>query len=391
MTSKKPPIISLAKAVELLGLTVDPDYGREAVPTDVSDINILCPKCSGRHERHRLTMNLNFEENVFSCARCHFSGGVYKLVSYYTGWPEREVPERIKKGELANYIPAEHSTLEDKYVDNVSNYGRLLAPISNRDKVYRTLLEHLTLSPDHEDDLLRRGLSKLDIERIGFKSLSRFMDPIRITKRLVTEGVDLRGVPGFGITSSGSWSMARLPDSGYLIPIKNGVGLIQGFQIRFDHPSGTIPKYGYFTSKGMSSGGTRCQPWCNWVGSDLSKSNNAPFDVIIIEGPLKSYIVNALTGANLLAVPGVSALKNLPSTLQEMAERGMQRVYIAYDMDAYENEDVANQLNRLRCVLDTLHIDHRTMVWNEEYKGLDDYITGDPEFLEVLRHTSKKS
>lgn len=38
---KEAPIISMAKAVELLGIRV---YGKDgdAVPTDVADINVLC-------------------------------------------------------------------------------------------------------------------------------------------------------------------------------------------------------------------------------------------------------------------------------------------------------------------------------------------------------------
>lgn len=384
--ARKKPIITLGKAVDLLGLRFGADEGGEKIPTDVSDINILCPACAKMHETRRKTMNLNFDEDVFSCARCGFSGGVYKLIAFYTGWPEKEVSTRLKKGELANYIPCEDSRKEEEDAVDVSNRGRLLSPIVKRDTAYKALLKRLTLSIEHKQDLLRRGLTELDIERIGFKSVSRFVDPTSLTKKLVTAGIDLRGVPGFGISSSGDWTMARLPDSGYLIPIRNGAGLIQGFQIRFDHPSDTIPKYGYLTSRGMTAGGTRCLPWCNWVGEDYSvEKHYEPFDVIIIEGPLKSYIVNAITGANMLAVPGVSALKQLPRPLQELAERGMRCVYIAYDMDSYSNKDVANQLNRLRDVLDVLHIEHRTLSWNTDYKGLDDYVTGDMSFLAMWK------
>lgn len=384
--ARKKPIITLAQAVELLGVRFGEEDGGEKIPTDVSDINIICPSCGHRHESRRKTLNLNFDENVFSCARCGFSGGVYKFIAFYTGWTEKDVPQHLKKGELANFIPKEEGSTERDDVVDVSNRGRLLAPIVKRDAAYRALLSKLTLAPEHKQDLMRRGLSELDIQSIGFKSVSRFMDPTSLTKKLVTAGIDLRGVPGFGISNAGAWTMARLPDSGYLIPIKNGSGLIQGFQIRFDHPSDTIPKYGYLTSRGMATGGTRCLPWCNWVGEDYSSEKKyEPFDVIIIEGPLKSYIVNAITGANLLAVPGVSALKQLPRPLQELSERGMRCVYIAYDMDSYSNQDVAAQLNRLREVLNILHIEHRTLSWNESFKGLDDFVTGDDAFIKMWR------
>lgn len=53
-----------------------------------------------------------------------------------------------------------------------------LAPLDERDRVYRALLNRLTLAPDHRENLLRRGLTDEAIERLGYKStpwLSDFM------------------------------------------------------------------------------------------------------------------------------------------------------------------------------------------------------------------------
>ena len=241
------------------------------------------------------------------------------------------------------------------------------------------MLSMLELSEQHHDALIRRGLDDKAIEEIGFKSLPRFMSPTVIPSKLIARGFDLRGVPGFGIGKNNAWQISRQPDGGFLIPNRNGTGLIQGFQIRFDHPSDRIPKYGYLTSKGMQ-GGTKCGTWCCWVGEDLTKHDpTIPFDVILIEGPLKAYIVNHLTGHNIISVPGVNALKKVPSALQSMVEFGLHKVMIAYDMDSETNEDVARQLNRLREILDNLNIKHATMKWDAKYKGLDDWMLS-PEF-----------
>ena len=45
-----------------------------------------------------------------------------------------------------------------------------LAPLEERDRVYRALLNRLTLAPDHRENLLSRGLTDEAIERLGYKS-----------------------------------------------------------------------------------------------------------------------------------------------------------------------------------------------------------------------------
>ena len=42
-----------------------------------------------------------------------------------------------------------------------------LAPLEERDRVYRALLNRLTLAPDHRENLLSRGLTDEAIERLA--------------------------------------------------------------------------------------------------------------------------------------------------------------------------------------------------------------------------------
>lgn len=378
-------VISMARAVQLLEIRL---YGKEGelVPTDVSDINILCPVCSKQHSSKRLTCNINFVENVFGCCRCDFNGGTYKFISYYTGWPYDQVETRIKNGELRNYVPHENdAVVEDIGSEesvNANNQG-FLAKLRDRDEVYNAFLDLLTLDDSHRNDLLRRGLTNEEIDKIKFRSFPRYMPPKWIPKKLTDRGYNLTGVPGFGINSKGTWVLSRQPDGGFLIPSRNGDGLIQGFQIRYDHPSSTIPKYGYLTSAKMT-GGAKCGVWCNWVGEILDeRKEETPFDVILIEGGLKAYIVGARTGCNVISVPGVNALKKVPSALQNMTGKGLRKVLIAYDMDAETNEQVHKQLERLRTILDSLCIQHETLTWDSRYKGLDDWIVESEEFKTI--------
>lgn len=362
-------IISMADTVKALRIHI---AGPESdlCPIDVTDVDILCPQCSGEHNNRRLTLNINFESNVFHCARCGLGGGPYKLISIHTKWPIGEVEKRVKDGELKGYSPTEGIQGAECVQEAPA---RPMAPLAQRDEVYSHMLQLLNLQEEHRNNLLSRGLSLSAIETIGFKSTPKFIDGAVIAKKLMTAGLDLRGVPGFGINDAGNWTLRKEP-SGFFIPNRNGQGLIQGFQIRFDHPNDNMGKYGYLTSSKMPAG-TKCGTWCCWAGISYEiMQKGDPFDIVLIEGPLKAYIVNARTGVNVMSVPGVTALNKVPPALQAMKKMGLRMVYIAYDMDSYSNIRVAEQLARLRSILKSIGIEHKTLKWDSTYKGLDDYI-----------------
>ena len=376
-------VISLAEAVRLLKVRVDLNAG-PLVDTTRMTIDIMCPCCSPNHHTKRRTLNLDFKKEVFGCNRCDFKGGVYKFIAHYTGWPYNEVANRVKEGQLGQYTPTAAPS-------ESASEPEVHASQKVKNETYNKMLDLMSLSEKHRGDLKKRGLSDKDIDRIGFKSLRRTVDAFGIASRLTTSGYKLEGVPGFCIAQNGKWSLTKVVDDGFLIPLRNAIGSIQGFQIRYDNPSDErhIPKYGYLSSKNYP-GGTGCRPWINWVGEDYTdrvkaisagkNANNqvghfAPFDVVLIEGALKAYIVNAITGVNVIAVPGVNALKDVPRTVKELQTIGLRKVYIAYDMDAETNEQVAKQLDRLKVMLDEVHCPHCTLQWDSRYKGLDDYIT----------------
>jgi hypothetical protein len=364
MSRGNAPIISMADAVQALNITID---GVQPINTDVSNINVLCPNCSPNHTTKRKTLNIDFRQNVYGCPRCNFSGGVYNLVSYYTGWPLNTIKDHIRAGDLGNI------KVDDEHRHVVAPSAEpTMASLERRNSVYNAMLDLMSLSETHKNDLLRRGISEEHIESNRFKSYPKYMDLSIIPKKLINNGYDLRGVPGFGLDENGAWAMVRLPDSGYLIPMRNGTGYIQGFQIRYDHPHDNIPKYSYFSSKRMEKG-TGCEGWCSWSGMNVREATT-PFDVVVTEGPLKGFIVHELTNANVIAVPGVSVLKKLPPVLKELNQLGLRKVVIAYDMDALSKVEVSNQLARMREMLDDLELPHQTLMWDQNYKGLDDWL-----------------
>lgn len=396
MPDKEKPrsVIRMAKAVELLGLRVD-GPNSPLVPTDIDEVNITCPCCGASHSSGRRTLHLDFVDDWFSCPRCNFNGRVYKLVSHYTGWPYKEVEQRLRKGELQNYVPSEHDGDISEQDQERAWFREHIAPVAQRHAVYEALLEELTLSDEHRKSLRARGLSDEAIDRIGFKTLSRFALSDVIPQKLVARGLSLLNVPGFGFWDN-RWQLADRKDTGFLIPSRNGGGLIEGFQIRYDHPSDSIPKYAALSSTGKDYG-TKTVPWVSCVGDEIYARVRAlatpegqakkwpPFDIVLIEGPLKAYIVNHITGAFVLAVPGVSALKMVPSALQALQKVGLRHVYIAYDMDAYTNEQVKSQLDRLCKALTALDFGYSILRWDAKHKGLDDYVTGSQHFAELLK------
>lgn len=175
-----------------------------------------------------------------------------------------------------------------------------LAPLEERDRVYRALLNRLTLAPDHRESLLRRGLTDEAIERLGYKS-TPVVGFHALAQSLLDEGYTLFGVPGFYRDEDGRWTMA-VWRRGILIP-GTYFGKIQGFQIRLDHKMKKGGKFLTFSSRDELDG-TMGENWCHMVGPVREK-------ILLIEGYMKADIVHHFTGQTMLAIPGVTSLQHL--------------------------------------------------------------------------------
>ncbi len=110
---------------------------------------------------------------------------------------------------------------------------------SNLDKIFRSMINFLSLSDSHEKHLLdpKRGLSKGQIDLRRYKSFPE--KPWTITKFISNDlGIDdFAGVPGF-FKMNGKygefWSIKG--QEGILIPFRNENNQIVGFQYRIDNP-----------------------------------------------------------------------------------------------------------------------------------------------------------
>ena len=171
---------------------------------------------------------------------------------------------------------------------------------------------------------------------------------------------DLNNVPGFYFRD-GSWRFCAY--SGLLIPIRNASGQIQGIQIRRENINRM--KYVWLSSAGKSYG-TGARSWIHVTGN--CEQNTA----VITEGPLKGDVASALSGnALFICVPGVSAIKYLPDTLKSLHLTSVQE---AFDMDKLRNPQVVAARKRLRQVVADCGLPCKTLIWSENYNGIDDYL-----------------
>ena len=117
-------------------------------PNGKSAYNIPCPLCdrAGSREKH---LNINLKRNVYRCPKCgQFQGGVFDLYAYYMGIPREKVLEDLT-ARLQRDIsyPAGKAATRKKLQPPPMKPQASLAPLEERDRVYRALLNRLTLAP----------------------------------------------------------------------------------------------------------------------------------------------------------------------------------------------------------------------------------------------------
>ena len=98
------------------------------------------------------------------------------------------------------------------------------------DKVYRAVLNELTLKPEHRNNLLKRGLTNEVIDKCLYRSVPERW--VSVFAKLKKRGISFEGVPGFYEKNGKTFSACS--KSGFFIPYFNSKGQIVGMQIRFD-------------------------------------------------------------------------------------------------------------------------------------------------------------
>lgn len=318
-----------------------------------SEVEASCPFCND-HGPGKFHLSLNTETDQYRCNLCGAHGNSVTLYARMKGISNKEAYlELVKEGKVYP-MPKQPSPKTQE---------RQPLPLEKRHQIYSEMLDYLTLLPKHQENLLGRGLSEERIERNQYRSMPETGRGRRLLASLLrANGHDLMGLPGFR-TYYGEWTISG--PGGFLIPVRNKDGLIQGLKIRLDESDTMERKYRWLSSRDLPCG-TRSYSWVHVTGNTSSKR------AFLTEGPLKGDVASFLAGdALFVCIGGVNALGGLKDTLRSL---GIREVVEAMDMDQNTNKQVRQAIRAMRREVESIPgIRYTKYTWNPAYKGVDDY------------------
>lgn len=317
------------------------------------EVEASCPFC-GDHGVGKYHLSLNTVTDQYRCNLCGAKGNSVTMYAQLMGVSTKEAYRALKEEGKVYPMPQQPTP---------QNTERQPLTLEQRHLMYSDMLEHLTLLPKHEDNLLERGLSPARIQRNQYRSMPETEQGRRLIAALLRScGHELFGLPGFR-TYYGEWTLSG--PNGFLIPVRDKNGLIQGLKVRLD--DGTPDrKYRWLSSRGLP-GGTRSYSWVHVTG-DVTKKRT-----FLTEGPLKGDVASFLAqDALFVCIGGVNAIHGLKDTLVDL---GVTEVVEAMDMDQMTNERVRKAILAIRQEVQSIRgIKYSKYTWNPAYKGVDDYL-----------------
>lgn len=314
-----------------------------------SSYDIDCPFCGGKRK-----MNINTAKNVAKCNKCGCGNG-YNAITLHaalTGLSNKE-----SYADLQNRWNGLDSEVKLSFESKVTeSLGLVPCDIAIRDKVYRRLLERLSLSTKHEQDLVRRGLTHVQITEGMYKSVpctgfhTLAYDAVYESGAIkMLSGHKNWGIPGFTDIDNPSKIALRGRKSGYFVPVKTMDGYISGMQIRYDalpdnasqEEKDSYKKYSWYSSSEKETG-------CTVTGCEnihfAGDWSTIPEDINLTEGVLKADVAAALSEKPFLGLVGVNNMKQLEKVLSRLMMLGAKHVNLYIDMDYKEKKEVAAAL-----------------------------------------------
>lgn len=318
----------------------------------MEEVGASCPFC-GDHGKGKYHLSLNTRRDLFRCNLCGTSGNSVTLYARLNHLSNKDAYLELAAGSNIYKLPLQPGS------PNTTN-REPYAP-EKRHAAYTELLSLLTLFPRHRQNLHERGLPDSVIARNGYKSMPETEAERRRIAALLTQNHELHGLPGF-YTKDGVWTMAG--SRGFLIPVRNKDGLIQGLKIRLDDTGKR--KYCWLSSRrDCYENGTRSHSWIHVTGDRTQKR------AYLTEGPLKGDVASYLAGGALfVCLGGVSAHKGICETLQAL---GVTEVMEAMDMDQFTKPEVRQAVRALRSEVQSIPgIRYYQCTWDARFKGVDD-------------------
>lgn len=299
-----------------------------------NSFNVECPFCGDKRGKCNFSViKKGTISNVYQCFNCGAQGNMLTLYADLKGlWGSdrykeayRQIRDQLQYGQQET---KERQMMLHQRAQMQKESHMERADGIKRDKVYRALIQMLHLSEHHQNDLRRRGQTEEEIkhmEVLGYVS-TESNHSVSIARRLIKQGFDLEGIPGFFINYGGDWEISFYKkNEGYLCPVWSEDGLLVAFQIRLDQPY-KKRKYIWLTSSNLKNG-------CS-SGSPVSISGD-PYAsrIYVTEGILKAEIAHQCSGRTYLGNPGVANHRELWQVLRKLKKRGLKEVIECYDMD----------------------------------------------------------
>ena len=319
-----------------------------------TEVEASCPCCGDRGVgKHHLSLNTDTDQ--YRCNLCGAHGNSVSLYARLKGMSNKEAYLELVEETKVYPMPQ---------TPPPQTQERQPAALQQRHAAYSDMLDHLTLLDRHGENLLERGLSEERIRENGYKSMPETERGRRLIADLLRScGHELSGLPGFR-TYYGEWTLSG--PNGFLIPVRNKDGLIQGLKIRLDDADAPNRKYRWLSSRGLPNG-TRSYSWVHVTGGRSRKR------AFLTEGPLKGDVASFLANDELfLCIGGVNALHGLTDTIRAL---GVREVVEAMDMDQMTNPNVRKAVLTMRKEVQKIPgIRYSKYTWNPAYKGVDDYL-----------------
>lgn len=295
--------------------------------------------CPFHGDRHRPNLVVFPATDTWKCFSCGAGGDGLDFLARTTGQPLRQV---IASALGSSPAPVGRPALPPPSTDPV-------APLAVRDRVYRRLLRHLSLSARHRTLLGGRGVPAAVAWRRGYRSLTPGDAPWPVPE----------GVPGFFAVSSEvrRWRLAG--PAGLALPVRDVSGAIQALHLRPDHGPG---KYVWWSTPGRPGGASS--------GAPVHVARRGTAVVWITEGPLKADSVAEHLAITAVGVPGVSLWR---AALPVLHALNPTMVVLALDQDAAPSTAAAVAAHQAG--LAAACQDHWAVAvahWPAGFKGVDD-------------------
>lgn len=349
---------------------------------------INCPFCKGIHK-----LNVNTDKGLWRCNKCGEGGNAIQLHSKIKKVSQKQSVEELKEALLKGNI---------KLVENSNVSVQRMMPVDRvtREYVYNNLLNELDLKFNHRKNLRERGLTDADIERLKYRSYPQ-SNLAALAKKAIAECdfSQYEGIPGFYDLSTEQPYLMKHGD-GFLIPVVDMYGKIEGFQIRASKTGPDVTRYCWMSSSKMETGCsvTGC---CNIHHAGNWKRVDIPKVIGLTEGALKADVASTIYDRLypneehlFLGLTGVNNIGQLKAELESFGKRGLEEVHIYVDMDYRDKKEVAKALEKIKTVIESTDVFYdepdadnsnfyhqckkkmkaEVMNWNAQYKGIDDYL-----------------